>query len=296
MVRCESLTDVVVITLNSQNHLQRCLESVVREIPHARLIVVDGGSTDRTVELAKSHGALVLTQERPGLGEARRIGLAVAKSPIMAMVDSDIALPKGWFAQVNQKLRNDHVVGATGCVISGDPGCRALARYSEWRRTHHEWTAILSNALVKTALVHRVGGFNPEYQTSEDVDLLMRVFAAGLTWVMVEDLIVRHPRTFLRELAHIWWWSSNSPRLVILGPKAAAKYFLGLLSQSFVLARVDFNLIWMWPLRSIVWMMGYLRRLTSINSKRRATRHWIERLERGDWIQRLERREYSHRS
>lgn len=266
------MTDVVVPTLNSRSHLKRCLDSILREIPHVRLIVVDGGSSDGTTQLAKTYGALVLAQERPGMGEARRIGLAAVSSPMMAMVDSDVALPSGWFNRLNRKLcDDDHAAAASGHVIFGDPGCQPLAKYYEWRRTHHEWTAGLSNALIKTALVRRVGGFNPEYQTGEDFDLLMRILKNGFHWIMVDEVTVGHPRTFLEDLAHVWWWASHSPHLVILGPKAAARHFWYLLSIGLILAPVDLNSVWMMPLRCLVWIMGYIKQLTSIRGRRQTT-------------------------
>ena len=58
---------VQIITLNEEANIAECIESVLRNDP-AEVVVIDGGSTDRTVEMAKSLGATVLAPGRLGRG------------------------------------------------------------------------------------------------------------------------------------------------------------------------------------------------------------------------------------
>jgi glycosyltransferase involved in cell wall biosynthesis len=70
--RISNLT-AVVCTLNSENSLERCLGSLVEIVDN--LVVVDGGSSDRSVSIAEKYHALVLKDSGSGLGEARGVGL-----------------------------------------------------------------------------------------------------------------------------------------------------------------------------------------------------------------------------
>ena len=54
---------VAIATFNEEENIKRCMESV-KEIAD-EIIVVDGSSKDKTVEIAKSYGAKVLVKDNP---------------------------------------------------------------------------------------------------------------------------------------------------------------------------------------------------------------------------------------
>lgn len=57
-----------------------------------RAIVVDNGSTDRSAEVAREHGALVVTEPRRGFGSAAHAGLLAATAPFVAFCDADASM------------------------------------------------------------------------------------------------------------------------------------------------------------------------------------------------------------
>jgi glycosyltransferase involved in cell wall biosynthesis len=78
----------VVCTRNREASIAACIESLWRAHP-ARIVVVDGRSTDRTVEIARGQGADVISDEGAGLGAARQLGAAESGTEWVAYVDSD---------------------------------------------------------------------------------------------------------------------------------------------------------------------------------------------------------------
>jgi len=60
--------------------------------PGVRAIVVDNGSTDGSAEVARAHGALVVTEPRRGFGSAAHAGLLAATAPIVAFCDADASM------------------------------------------------------------------------------------------------------------------------------------------------------------------------------------------------------------
>jgi glycosyltransferase involved in cell wall biosynthesis len=106
--------DVVVLTKNSQAQLERCLESVYKNVPVNRLIVVDGYSTDKTLDIVnkfdKEHGNVLLMQDKGGRGRARQIGIEHVETEWFLFVDSDVVLCKDWFKRAIK--HTDKNVGA----------------------------------------------------------------------------------------------------------------------------------------------------------------------------------------
>ena len=76
--------DVVIITKNSEHMLNECLRSVYENVPVNRLIVVDGHSTDKTLEIVhkfqKKHGNVLMVQDNGNRATARQKGIEQVKT------------------------------------------------------------------------------------------------------------------------------------------------------------------------------------------------------------------------
>lgn len=81
--------DVVLPCLNEA----AALPWVLGRLPQGyRAIVVDNGSTDGSADVARAHGALVVTESRRGFGSAAHAGLLAATAPIVAFCDADASM------------------------------------------------------------------------------------------------------------------------------------------------------------------------------------------------------------
>ena len=110
------LVDVIIRTRNSDEFLQQCLESVLGEIPVRKIIVVDSGSTDRTLEIASSFEKVeIYIKPELNLGQATKFGFTKAQTEWVAVIDSDIILRKGWFDEMKVSLDDSDAV--EGCRI-----------------------------------------------------------------------------------------------------------------------------------------------------------------------------------
>ena len=106
--------DVVILTKNSERLLRECIDSVYRNIPVNRLIVVDGYSTDKTEQIVREfeedHGNVVFIQDRGTRGSARQKAMENVKTDWFMFVDSDVVLSRDWFAKAEKLITED--VGA----------------------------------------------------------------------------------------------------------------------------------------------------------------------------------------
>lgn len=81
----------IIPTLNEEKNIAKCIVSAKKLMPH-EIIIVDGGSIDKTVEIAKSHGAKVIVGKK-GRGRQIKIGAQIAKGDVLFFLHGDSQLP-----------------------------------------------------------------------------------------------------------------------------------------------------------------------------------------------------------
>jgi glycosyltransferase involved in cell wall biosynthesis len=94
----------VVITRNEEHNIRRCLDSLAWA---DEIIVIDSGSTDRTIEIAHSCGASVYSFEWKGYGPAKREGVARATGDWVLSVDADEEVPVGLRDEIRAAIGDD---------------------------------------------------------------------------------------------------------------------------------------------------------------------------------------------
>lgn len=106
--------DVVVLTKNSGRTLARCFNSIYKNIPVKRLIVVDGYSVDNTLQVVRrfkrKYRSVTLLMEKGTRGKARQKAIDEVTTEWFMFVDSDVALCNEWFEKAKRLIKPD--VGA----------------------------------------------------------------------------------------------------------------------------------------------------------------------------------------
>jgi len=112
---------VQIITLNEEADIRGCLESVIANDPQ-EIIIIDGGSTDNTVAIATSLGAMVLSPGRLGRGASRHLGYTSTQQPFVAMVDADDRPGPTWLAQMLDHLEAGDYAALQSSLRAFNPG------------------------------------------------------------------------------------------------------------------------------------------------------------------------------
>lgn len=100
-----SRISVIIITLNEERNITACLESVTWA---DEIIVLDSGSTDRTVELARRFTQSVHNVEWKGYGSTRNIGLDRATGEWVLWLDADERVPADLAEEIRAVVRQDN--------------------------------------------------------------------------------------------------------------------------------------------------------------------------------------------
>ncbi|MBV9172025.1 MAG: glycosyltransferase, partial [Chloroflexi bacterium] len=81
---------IVTPTLNAERYLEACLASVARQGVEVEHLLVDAGSTDRTLEMARaSVGVRVIEQRGSSQTQAINVGLEQARGAVVAWLNAD---------------------------------------------------------------------------------------------------------------------------------------------------------------------------------------------------------------
>jgi glycosyltransferase involved in cell wall biosynthesis len=178
------LVSIVTPCLNAAQYIGRTLESVFsQDYPNIELLVMDGGSTDGTVEILKGLGGRVHYVSAPdgGAADAVNRGFRRARGSIFAWLSADDTyLPGAVSAAVRQfmAMPNASVVYGEGMWIDADG--RIIGRYPtlspyDARNWQRECFVCQPATFIKSAAFDAVGMLNTKLHSAFDYDLWIRL-------------------------------------------------------------------------------------------------------------------------
>ena len=104
---------MVIATLNEEEGIGPTIEELQKQLDNPYLVIVDGNSVDRTIEIAKNMGADVLLQEGKGKGDAMFQGFQnlSSKVPYIVFTDADYTYPAEYVPRMVEVLEQNPDVG-----------------------------------------------------------------------------------------------------------------------------------------------------------------------------------------
>lgn len=201
----------MVPAVNEEAFLGSCLQAL-GEQDYAggyEVIVVDNGSTDATVAIARQHGATVVSEPRPGVCAARQRGTELARGEIVVSTDADTTVGPAWLSRIAAAFDADPTcVGVAGpCRYRGGPWWGWLyprilfgAVFLLARLTGHVFYITATNfAFRKSAW----SGYNLTLtQGGDEVDLLRRLRRRGRVAFLPRNASLTSPRRLNRGLCY----------------------------------------------------------------------------------------------
>ena len=187
---------VIIPAFNAARFLERALNSVASQTyPADRIetVVVDDGSTDDTLALARSFEQSlprfqVYSQPNRGVAAARNLGIAVSSGELIAFLDADDRwLPDKTRAQV-EAFKSEPTVGLIHCGFDFvDPQGGALPQWPRRSRLDQgdvlleflcDFFLITSGVMIPRTTLDHVGIFDESLKVGEDNELFLRIVSA----------------------------------------------------------------------------------------------------------------------
>jgi glycosyltransferase involved in cell wall biosynthesis len=180
---------IVVPTYNEEENIGNCLKALNNQTAARdkyEILVVDGGSKDKTWEFAKKSGAdNVMMQKGKGIGGAKNTAAEVARGKILASMDADVIAPRDWIETLLNQFSKENVVGFAGVSSSIEQdfisrlGLDSLAVFAKFCALVGRPLLAGQGSAVRLDVLKKIGGFIPEYNIVHDVEIGWRAKKFG---------------------------------------------------------------------------------------------------------------------
>ena len=211
---------VIIPTFNRPARLANCLRALAEQdypVDRFEVIVVDdGGKSPVDALISPFRGGINITAVRmanSGPAAARNHGARIARGRFLAFTDDDCVPSAGWLSALVTVLRSSPEALAGGGIRNAlveNPFSVAsqliLDLIHSYSQKHPESIRFFpsDNVALASGLFRELGGFNPQFRTSEDRDLCDRWSESGRQLVYVPEAIVYHSnnlcfRSFWRQ-------------------------------------------------------------------------------------------------
>lgn len=184
-----SKVSIITVCFNSAKTIRDTIESVLsQDYPHIEYIVIDGGSSDQTLEIVKEYSnriAVIVSEKDRGIYDAMNKGIFLARGEIVGMLNSDdVYIDEHAVSHLMKRMEDTRADSVFADLVIVDPdNLNKVMRYYDSsyfnpNKFRFGWMPAHPTFFVKKVLYDTVGPYSLDYQISADYEMLIR-----LLWV-----------------------------------------------------------------------------------------------------------------
>ncbi|GFE69700.1 TIGR04283 family arsenosugar biosynthesis glycosyltransferase [Chroococcus sp. FPU101] len=213
-----SSLSVIIPVFNEAEQIEATVLPLLKNLD-IEIIIVDGGSTDQTIEIAQTLGLKVIVSPEKGRAHQMNYGARVATGEIFLFLHADTRLSQGYQKVIEQTLSLPRVIaGAFELAIDGDENSlRWLEKMVNLRSRLLSLPYGDQGIFLKASVFYEMGGFAP-IPIMEDFELIQRLKKKGKIWIVPQSILTSGRRW--QKLGV--WQTTLINQLIILG------YYLGI--------------------------------------------------------------------
>ena len=201
---------IIMPVLNEEAVLEHYLDILVSQtsLHDCELLIVDGGSTDRTIEIAQRFGRVISSQR--GRAAQMNCGANVATGEVLLFLHADTLLPDEAFQAIEQALKAQDVIGGAFriCFNCAQWPYRLVSFTTNIRSRYRNIFTGDQAYFVRSDSFHTIGGF-PDQPLMEDLEIITRLRKIGkvvLLPLYVTTSARRHEKIgLIRSVLFMWY-------------------------------------------------------------------------------------------
>ena len=231
-------------TLNEEENIGKCIDSI-KKSGIKKIIVIDGGSQDRTIEILKEKKVKIIQTKKKGLGHQRSIGVKKTKTKYVSLIDADMRAKKNSFLVMLKDLEKSQYAGIEPKIKSSnknlnyfDKSYQAIMEININKKGPRRM--IGTPTLWKTKILKK-NNFRPFFSaSSDDTDVSYRTYKKGYIFGGSSAIIYHvHRSSFLQYVKKYLWYGKGDAQFVISHPER----FLSILKHQLYNYPIKFSLI-----------------------------------------------------
>jgi glycosyltransferase involved in cell wall biosynthesis len=184
---------IITVVYNSAKTIEQTIQSVIQQpYQNKEYIIIDGGSTDGTVEIIKKYSTYLsywVSEHDNGIYDAMNKGIVYAKGDLIGIINSDDWYEKdilNTLAEHYKEFKCDHVIYGLLRIFK-DEEFYSLVGNSI--RVLHDDTIMHPTCFIPRKFYETYGNYSTEYKYSADYDLIIRFVNLGLKFFFIEKPI-----------------------------------------------------------------------------------------------------------
>lgn len=181
---------IIIPVLNEERNISPCINHLKNSSANIyEIIVVDGGSTDNTVNIARQHGASVVSANTASRAVQMNIGAELAKGDILYFVHADTRPPQTFATDILEAVNKGYKIG--GYRQKFDKESFQLRYNAFFSRFNFLFCRGGDQTIfIEKILFRQLNGFNPKYVIMEEYDLLKRARKHNKFFLIPKETVV----------------------------------------------------------------------------------------------------------
>lgn len=176
---------IITVTYNSAKYVEDCIHSIIRQnYNNIEYIVVDGNSTDGTVDIIKKYSSHItkwISEEDGGMYDALNKGMKLATGDVVGILNSDDVLASAdVISEIVNCFQQEKVDSLYGDLVYVDPfDLQKVLRFWKGlpynrRRFKYGWMPAHPTFYIRKELIEKYGGYQSHYFTAADFEFMAR--------------------------------------------------------------------------------------------------------------------------
>jgi rSAM/selenodomain-associated transferase 2 len=208
---------IIIPTLNEAKNIEKTLLNFQNK-PDIEIIVVDGGSQDKTVKIVQKLGVKIICSPVVGRAQQMNFGAAAATGEILLFLHADTQLPLGYQEMVRSALSQPKIIaGAFQLAIEGQQkSLRLVETMVNWRSRFLSLPYGDQSIFLKASTFKKIGGFS-SLPIMEDFEFIQRLKRQGKITIVPASVVTSGRR----------WQKLGIFRTTLINQLIILGYYLG---------------------------------------------------------------------